>query len=606
MTAPTSPLAALVALHDRLAGDPAWDLAPEGYSPQKIAFAIVLTPAGRLFQIRDLRRMEKKKLLPEILIVPGGAKSPGSGLNPGFLWDNAPYLLGYSADRDAKKTARAHRSFAAFRDRHLSAESAVNCPEFSAVCAFLRAWSPPATAPEAFLDDLTGGFGVFQIQAQPGYVHELPKVRRYRESLGTTEDVVVAQCLVTGETAPIARVHEPKIKGVGGAQAAGAAIVSFNDKAYESYGREQSFNAPVSQSAARRYCTALNALLAGSPQRPAQRLTLGDTTVVFWTAQRTTTESLFADAFGGIPPSGDDTQDEARLSKVRQFLSTLCAGGGRAAPTGDDPATPFYLLGLAPNAARLSVRFWQVSTLGDLAAKLAAHYDALRLVREFGDDARRPDPEFPTIRDLLDQTATVRKDGLDRDTIPPLLGGALLRAVLTGAPYPHAFASAIIRRIRADGRLTYLRCAALKAFLTRHLQITMNEALDPNRPESAYHLGRLFAVYETAQKHAHDWKLERTIRETMYSAASATPLAVFGRLERLFHHHTREKRFPPGSSESYAEIVGEISQRFTSRPIYPPTLDLPNQALFAVGYYHQLHYLRSLQEAKRTEAQPAA
>jgi CRISPR-associated protein Csd1 len=606
MSTITSPLAALAALHDRLAADPAWALAPDGYSPQKIAFAVVLSPEGKLVQIRDLRRLEKKKLLPEILIVPGGAKSTGSGLNPGFLWDNPAYLLGYTADRDAKKVARARKSFAAFRERHLAARTTVGAPEFHAVCTFLENWTPPDAAPADFLDDLAGGFGVFQIQAQIGYVHELPAVRRYWESLGSSEDVVTAQCLVTGEVAPIARTHDPKIKGVFGAQSAGAAIVSFNAAAYESYGQEQSFNAPVSVAAVRRYCTALNGLLAGSPQRAAQRLSLGDTTVVFWTARPTATETFFADAFGGVPPGGEEAQDVARLARVQQFLSTLRAGGGRAVPGDGAPDTPFYLLGLAPNAARLSIRFWQVSTLGDLAAKLAAHYKALSLVREYDDTARRPDPEFPTIRDLLDQTAAVRKDGVDRDTIPPLLGGALLRAVLTGAPYPHAFASAIVRRIRADGRLTYLRCAVLKAFLTRHLSITMNEALDPNRPESAYHLGRLFAVYETAQKHAHDWKLERTIRETMYSAASATPLAVFGRLERMFHHHTREKRFPPGSSETYAEIVGEICQRFTGSPIYPPALDLPKQAFFAVGYYHQLHHLRGLQEAKRAEALPAA
>ncbi len=585
MNAPTSILAALVDLHERLASDPAWCLAPEGYSPQKIAFAVVLTPQGGLFQIRDLRRLEKKKLLPEILIVPGGAKPSGSGLNPGFLWDNPPYLLGYSPDHDAKKVARAARSFEAFRDRHLAAEAAVGCLEFSAVCAFLRGWTPPASAPAAFLDELTGGFGVFQIQGQPGYVHELPAVRRYWESLGSKEEVVSAQCLVTGEVGPIARLHEPKIKGVAGAQSAGAAIVSFNDPAYESYGREQSFNAPVSASAVRRYCTALNALLAGSPQRPAQRLILGDTTVVFWTARHTAIEDLFADAFGGIPPAGEDAQDESRLSKVRQFLSALRAGGGRAAPGGDDPATPFYLLGLAPNAARLSVRFWQVSTLGDLAAKLAAHYEALRLEREYSDDAKRPDPEFPTIRDLLDQTAAVRKDGLERDTIPPLLGGALLRAVLTGGPYPHAFASAIVRRIRTDGRLNYLRCAALKAFLVRlnPTQTPPTMSLDPDNTQPPYLLGRLFAALEKTQQDALG-DINAGIRERYYGAASATPSAVFARLLRTYQHHLAKLETPHRIARE--KLVGQIQSGLPAKP-YPSFLSLEDQTLFALGYYHQ-------------------
>lgn len=585
MNASTSPLAALVSLHDRLASDPTWGLAPEGYSPQKIAFAVVLTPEGRLFQLRDLRRIEKKKLLPEIMIVPGGAKSSGSGINPGFLWDNPSYLLGYSAEQDAKKVGRAARSFDALRDRHLAVEASIDCQEFSAVCAFLREWTPPAAAPEAFLDDLTGGFGVFQIQGRPGYVHELPVVRRYWESLGSTKDVVRAQCLVTGEIGPIARTHEPKIKGVGGAQSAGAAIVSFNSTAYESYGHEQSFNAPVSTSAVRRYCTALNALLAGSPQRPAQRLTLRDTTVVFWTEKPTQTESLFADAFGGVPPAGENAQDEARLSRVRQFLSTLRAGGGHATPGEDDPKTPFYLLGLAPNAARLSVRFWQVSTLGDLVAKLAAHYAALSLVRQFGDGTKRPDPEFPTIRELLDQTATVRKDGPDRDTIPPLLGGALLRSVLTGGPYPDAFASAIVRRIRADGRVSYLRCAALKAFLSRlnSAQPKPTMALDPSNTQPSYLLGRLFAVLEKTQQDALG-DINAGIRERYYGAASATPAAVFARLFRTFQHHLA--KLEPPHRIAREKIVGEIQSALPARA-YPAFLALEDQTLFAVGYYHQ-------------------
>lgn len=600
MSTISSPLAALAALHDRLAADPAWALAPVGYSPQKIAFAVVLSPEGKLIQIRDLRRLEKKKLLPEILIVPGGAKSPGSGLNPGFLWDNPAYLLGYSANRDAKKVTRAQKSFAAFRDRHLAAREAVAAPEFAAVCAFLESWTPPDAAPADFLDDLAGGFGVFQIQAQPGYVHELSSVRRYWESLGSSEDVVTAQCLVTGEVAPIARTHDPKIKGVFGAQSAGAAIVSFNDKAYESYGREQSFNAPVSVAAVRRYCTALNALLAGSPQRVAQRLSLGDTTVVFWTARPTATELFFADAFGGIPPGGDEAQDAARLARVHKFLTTLRAGGGRAVPGDDAPDTPFYLLGLAPNAARLSIRFWQVSTLGDLAVKLAAHYEALRLAREYDDTARRPDPEFPTIRDLLDQTAAVRKDSVDRDTIPPLLGGALLRAVLTGAPYPHAFASAIVRRIRADGRLTYLRCAALKAFLTR---TNLNSSrppmsLDPDNTQPAYLLGRLFSALEKTQQDALG-DLNAGIRERYYGAASATPSAVFARLLRTYQHHLAKLDTPQRIARE--KLVGQIQGGLEARP-YPAFLSLEQQTLFALGYYHQ----RQAFFTKRTEVQPAA
>ena len=604
-------LQSLVQLYDRLAADPATcaDIPQRGTSVQNIAFSIVIDLDGNRVAIRDEREQSGKKRIARSVLVPGGGKPSGAGFNANYLWDQPTYLLGFCPDAaNAKKRERAPLEFAKFKEVNLAAEQEVACPEFSALCRFLEKHDPDAVDADPELQFLrtekVTGFGAFRIAGRTEWLHNTPAIRAWWErhlGAATSKDTPKGDCLITeAHDVALARLHEPKIKGVAGAQSAGAAIVSFNCDAFTSYGKDQSFNAPVSELAAFKYATALNWLLDGP--RP-QRLRIGDTTVVFWTEKPTQAESLLGLLLGGAPADEPSAQAATLRERIKVFLESLRQGGGRLTTLGDDETTPFFILGLAPNAARISIRFWYTSTLGELLRHLKRHRDDLAIQKEYPDS----DMDFPPVWVLLKETARTPDD------IPPLLGGALTRAILTGGPYPQSFATAVLRRIRidaADGErrthVSYLRAALLKAFLNRNHQKAMNEALDPNRPEPAYHLGRLFAVYETAQRHAHDWQLERTIRETLYSAASATPLAVFGRLERLFHYHTREKRFPAGSSTSYADIAAEIAQNFRGSPVYPASLDLPDQALFSVGYYHQLHFFRSLSATKRTDSASAA
>lgn len=591
MNAPeSSPLRALDLLYDRLATDTRYDLARPGYSAQKVSFCILLNPDGSLSAIQDERDTSGKKPLARLLTLPGQAKPPGQGLNPCFLWDNSAYLLGYKTEDE--KPERTAKAFAAFRERHLALENTLGDPGFAAVCAFLRTWTPArALEHKTQLDDFAAtGFGIFRLVGEHCYVHDRPAVAAYwaKTSLAADSDATRGQCLITGDAdQPLAQLIEPAIKGVKDAQPGGAKIISFNCDSFISYGKDQALNSPISQSSAFRHATALNALLAG-PQSRLHRVQIGDATTVFWTGAPTVTEGFLAAFLDGHTPDSESlAQDETLRARLGTFFEVLRTGGGRTLDRlTDDATTPFYVLGLSPNAARLSVRFWHAGTLGSLVDHLRDHYDALRIVRPPGPQH----PEFPAAWQLLRQAGRESKD------ISPLLAGPFLRAVLTGAPYPPTLASAVIARIRADRDLSYLRAAILKAFLNRNHQLNMNEALDPSRPEAAYHLGRLFSIYETAQRHAHDWKLERTIRETLYSAASTTPLAVFPKLERLFHYHTREKKNPPKSPKSYADLASDVNQNFRSSPIYPRVLALADQALFAVGYYHQMHFFRSLSD----------
>lgn len=590
-------LQALNQLYGRLANDAGYDIAPAGYSSQKIAFAVVLHPDGQLHDIQDIREEVGKKRLPRQLLVPGQSKPTGSGINPCFLWDNSAYLLGHVSPQKLNESGikfdqriqRTAESFEAFRQKHLSLEQEIQDPWFTAVCRFLGQWQPERCAEFSILDELDSGFGIFKLIAETQYLHERTAIRDWWNSQQSRQqaDAEKGVCLITGATSDVARIHEPKLKGVAGAQSSGALLVSFNCDAFTSYGKDQSLNAPISEQAAFRYCTALNAVLSGN-RSEKHRLSIGDTTVVFWTERPTHAEDWLASLLTG---DIQEAQDDNVLKQTRAMLQALRNGGGELCALGDDPATRVHILGLAPNAARLSVRFWHTGPLGDLFDKLKKHHDALRIVPQFGAGSKRPDPEFPAIWMLLRETARDTKD------IPPLLGGALMHAILEGTPYPDALASAVIRRIRADRVINYLRAAMLKAWLVRKHQSQgeISVSLDTERTDPAYRLGRLFAVLESAQYKALG-DVGANIRDRFYSAASATPSIVFPRLLRTYQHHLG--KMDRGAKTAFEKRAQEIIEGIDTMPAH---LNLEAQSQFAIGYYHQRKAL--FDGAKRMDTQ---
>ncbi|MGB0743941.1 MAG: type I-C CRISPR-associated protein Cas8c/Csd1 [Opitutales bacterium] len=603
-------LQALYDLYKRLSADPKNGLPKPGYSIQSISFCIVLRKDGSVVKFRDARNTEvivdkkgkeKKIIRPIELLVPGQTKPTGQGINPCTMWDNLTYLAGYpqpdkNPDKAEKYRVRAPKCFEGSKEHHqklLDKTQDEACR--AAVVRYFEKYTPETLIPyvEALPEDARKGNGVFQLTGETQFAHTtyLNESSEQREASKTKN----SQCLITGEFSESARLHEPKIKTF---DPKGSLLVSFNEKAYESYGKEdgrkvgQGNNAPVSEKATFGYCNALNWLLS----QKTRRFRIGETTAVFWTANYTPAETLLPWMLSGTP----DGEDDATKKRVANLLEKIARGTLGGDELGDEK-TQYYVLGLSPNASRLSIRFWHTSTLGELIDRIRLHLNQLEIVRSKDDTTKYPDPKHPSVYQLLRQTAR------DADGIPPLLGGALMRSILLGTKYPNSLPSAVINRIRAERQVTYLKAAILKAWLIRnHLNPrsnqTMTTALDPTRSEPAYHLGRLFAVYEHAQNNAHDWKLERTIRHTMYSAASSTPLSVFGRLERLHHHHTAKKSHPkyhesvPKAERlSYISIVQNIQQHFKGgKAVYPPTLNLSDQSFFAVGYYHQLEHFNHL------------
>ncbi len=575
-------LQALVKHYQRLADEPDSDIAPFGFSRQNIGFTVVLTPTGELHGIERLAVEAGGKSRALSLVVPGQGKPPGSGVNPCLLWDNATYMLG--AVPEGRDPAWARTRWEAFRDRHLGLRTEIDDPGFDAVCAFLKQWDPDQLEGRGDLDALQANFGVFSLRGVTGYIHEREAILawwRGQLDADAPDDAaggVTGQCLVTGDTATLARLHEPKIKGVSGAQTSGAAIVSFNLDAFASHGKEQGYNAPVSEAAAFEYATGLNALLADRDHR----VQLGDTTCVFWTERPTLAEKAFGAALGesdfwqAAEEGEADDREALTRGRVRDFFQRLRAGREAAAGALGDEDVPFYVLGLSPNASRISVRFWHVSTVAEMADRLADHVRRLEMV------GRNEDEPPLTLRQLLLETAREPKD------IPPQLAGEVARAIVTGGPYPRAMALAVNRRIRADREINHRRAAILKAWLGRSpaTTSTLKEipvALDSDRTDPPYLLGRLFAAYEKIQKDALGEKLNRTIRDGYLSAASATPASVFPRLYRLSQHHLNRIE-NMGLRINREKLLGSIFQHLQR---FPAHLNLEEQGLFAIGYYHQ-------------------
>ena len=580
-------------------------LAPPGFSRQKISFCVVLNPDGSLNSFQSLQEKIGSKLVAQSMNVPGQSKPPGQGINPCFLWDNAAYLLGCVPNPDpdpkkaAKDAARAIMAFEAFRKKHLDLETGIADLSFTAVCTFLRNWSPELARDHAeLLKEIATNFGVFKIAGELRYVHEAvslpdePDEQAAASQTGATR----AMCLVSGAIDEIARLHEPKIKGVGGAQPGGALLVSFNASAYESYGKSQSYNAPVGAAITDKYTKALNHLL----EQRNRRGTLGDSTVGFWADHQNVLEdamsAMFSEPLPNEGPIIEEDQERAREAEL--LLKQLRDGTGATEINPDDQPTRFFILGLSPNASRISVRLWVEADAAELQDRLSKH------LRDIALDGDRDD-RLLTLRRVV--AATGRWDGkkskFDTDNVPPQLAGDLARSVLTGAAYPQSLLATMIRRIHSDGEVAYARVATIKACLNRNSRLRGNplevsRMLDKNNDDAAYCCGRAFAVLEMIQKDSVEGELNRTIKDSYFTAASTTPSLVFPRLCRLSQHHLA--KLDTGLRIHRERQFGEVINKL--RNTFPRLLSLDDQGKFVIGYFHQRQDLYTSKKDKEEGA----
>ncbi|MDY4284955.1 type I-C CRISPR-associated protein Cas8c/Csd1 [Xanthomonas sp. LF06-19] len=590
-------LSALADYYQRLLDDPDSGIAAPGYSQQNIGYTVVLAADGSVVSVQDEHRNEGKKRLAKAMRVPQPEKRT-AGIKSNFLWDKTSYVLGVSAS--SKRSAQEH---AAFKALHQPALADSDDAGLQALLAFLATWSPeqyadhPAFAPhgEALLDTNLA----FRLEGDPGYLHERAAARTaWDRQQGQVGDGIRGLCLVSGTLAPLARLH-PAIKGVNGAQSSGASIVSFNLDAFTSYGKQQGENAPISEQAAFAYTTALNHLLRRDPHN-RQRVQIGDTTVVFWAQARTTTQAQNAEDVVAALMRGEDTEDPSIADgRATRRLELVMKQVRQARPLRDledglDDDARIFVLGLAPNASRLSIRFWETQTLAGFAKRLADHYDDLSLLPPAW--KRAPTPAY-----LALQTAPIYGEhGKPKaEDVSPLLAGELTRAILAGTRYPHSLLGSIVMRFRADGQLSPLRIALCRAVLAREARLSRQQglstdqreppmSLDTGNTDPGYLLGRLFFLLYNAQENALGG-VGSSIKDKYYGSASSTPQVVFPSLMRNFQNHLSKLR---KMGESKSRIAGAI-ERDTAQIInqlkgpYPRSLDIESQGMFSIGYYHQ-------------------
>lgn len=544
-----------------------------GYSREKIDFVISLSADGVPVSVQTLREMDGKRRMPRQLDVPA-AVIRKSNIKPNLLWDKTAYSLGRTAG-EGRRSADEH---AAFKAANLALVGETADPGLLAFRRFLETWSPDGFDMAPFGADMLDANVVFALDGETRYLHEREAAQHLIASqAGSAATSQI--CLVTGIASAPARLH-PSIRGVQGAQTSGAALVSFNLDAFTSYGKLQGDNAPTSEAAAFHYGTALNRMLDRDGRNRVRR-TIGDATVVFWADTSDSVDEAAAcraeDFFANFAEPPNDPDDAIRLADALGHLAI-----GRPLPLdalGLARGTRFHVLGLSPNAARLSVRYWLSDTFETFAGRLASHYAALSV---------EPPPwrdRLPSVPRMLVQTTALLEEFKN---IPPQLAGEVMRSVLSDAPYPRTWLTAAIIRLRAgDDPGKGWHAAAIKACLARMpSEETPPVSLDPDNPSPAYQLGRLFAVLEAAQCAALG-SVNTSIADRYYGAASATPARVFGVLLRGARNHVADAQ----KRNKGFWITPRLEQIIDRLPAdLPRTLRLEDQGRFAVGYYHERAY----------------
>lgn len=600
-------LQALYNYYQILCDDPDIDIAPPGYSNAPVSHALSLSQSGELLDIIPLYQQvqQGKKMVerPRRMHVPEQVKR-SVNIAANLLCDNAVYVLGLT-DKEAKDPDYAKKRFEAFRTRNIEFLAQVNSPAARAVIAFLEQYDPATALNNPLIeqrrDKLQEGYLIFYVEGKN--VLDDPEIRRAWELGANRAEATEMQCLVTGKIEPIARLH-PDIKGVRDAQTKGAALVSFNLEAFTSYEKEQGANAPISSRVAAGYGTALNYLL--SPQNPNRKMYFGDATVVYWadTADRRYAEAFYALLNPEYQAEEEATTGDTKRRRDASAEQTLRAVGEKieqgkpldlqALRAGLNDQTRFYVLGLSPNASRLAIRFFLTEPFGVFADRIMQHYADLQITKEYANQPEYLSP-YRILAECVSPKVTQREAELKSSWA--LLGGAFMRSILLGAPYPEGLYVAIMNRIRHDTdeegksrKITYPRVAFIKAHLLRKYrrqkhnpyQEAFTMALNESYTHPAYVLGRLFAVLEKAQIEAIGRDINATIKDRYFTSACASPASVFPVLLRLSQHHLAKAEYGGALERQIQELLGLLD----AQP-FPQRLTLDEQGIFVLGYYHQ-------------------
>lgn len=573
--------------YERLLEDPNAEVSARYWSNEKVGWEFEIDQEGMLISVLPLTSGDEKKPRQFMMMSVPEHDGRTSGVKPFFLCDNASYFLGLDKKNGDKK-------FEASNALHQSILSQCDDPAAKAACLFFekRVENSEFLSEERKADLDKGAFIVLRLQGDMGLVHEKPAIKEVwldyclTKAGDNSSETSYGQCGVTGERTTLTKMF-PLVAGIPGAQSSGASLVSFNNDSFESYGKKKTHNASVSEEVSFNAGSALKFLF----NSPDHRKRLGQTTVLFWTDKPAPTEvKLFGSVLEGIPglKKGDNAESEVDLKRIDSLLECVKKG---LPLEGCDPKIRFYILGIAPNAARLAVRFFEMDTFGNLMA----HYG------DYLNDIEMIDVRPVSFYSLLCQ---ISPRG-ELKEVPSSLINAFLHAVLTGTKFPRALLTMLISRINADHANKNAwdmgqRAALLKAYLNREMRYSTHDeknaickrrsfqmSLDRENTDEAYLLGRLFAILERAQSAALG-ETNATIKDRFFSSASSTPSRVFPALiKNGANHFAKLRKEKMGLCTILEKEMDSIFDGFQFGNSFPKRLDSEEQGAFYIGYYQE-------------------
>ncbi len=552
-------------------------LPQEGFELKELKFVIIINRNGEFVDLQDLRENRRGK----IFLLPKSQSRTGKNAwqNASLLWDHYGYVLAHPKDDSVDAIQMALNQHETFIEKIKQLPPEIkNDVGVQAVLQFYQMNQIEKVKSHPTWEDckrIPGCNLTFRFDGEIELIPQREAINEYVKSISrnnSDEDGeasgLIAPCLITGERRNIARLHTPTPIPGGKSN---ARLVAFQiNSGFDSYGKLKAFNAPISKSAESAYTTALKHLISSK----SNKVIVADTTIVFWAEKKTeevNTEEIFAFL---VAQKADEDNPDKGVQVIESFINSVFTG-----KLSSEKTNHFYVLGLSPNAARISVRFWKAPSVEDFGQNIKKHFDDFEIVHG------PKDQKYLSLYQILSSTALSYK----MDNVPPNIAGAIIESIIDGTPYPKTLMQQCIRRIRAEQNVNRTRAAILKAYLNRFNKIyNQNEkeitmGLDPNNTNVAYRTGRLFAALEKIQEEsALPAKINTTIRDRFYGAASSSPVTVFPRLLSLKNSHL--KKLSEGRKIYFEKLVGEILSEVVS---FPTNLSLNEQANFAIGYYHQ-------------------
>ncbi len=561
-----------------------------GHSNVKIHYLISLTSTGEIDEIINYQQKEeipvakgkvKERWVPRDVIMPLRTEKPGIDAN---IIEHRPlYLFGLNLEKEGlspdDRTGKAKKSHEIFVKTNLEFIEGINTPLVQAYRLFLLNWKPEEETQNPYLLGLGKDYSksgyAFCLSGYPeNMLQEEPQIKSKWEQkclvlAENEEQNYIAQCAVSGEKAVIARIHN-KIKGIPGGLPTGTVLVGYNNPSESSYGKEQAYNSGISETVMKKYAEAFNYLLSGRKHK----ILLDDVTVLFWAMNgEETCEDLIMAMLCG-------TSDKMDAEQTEYMLKALLQDGKRGKITEErlksadifQPGVDFYMIGLKPNSSRLALKFIYKRRYADVLWNIA----------RFQNDLQVSETIHPVSFSYIRKELISPKSR--SDAINPALLSKLFEAVLTGGKYPTALLETVVRRVRIDSdlRMSMVRAGIIKACINRNYKKgELKVALDKENCEQAYLCGRLFAVLEKLQQDSFGGTINRTIKDSYFSSASARPVLVFPKLLRLAQAHLNKVKYPV----YYNKLIGEIVCKLDGE--FPETLLLPDQGRFMIGYYQQ-------------------